>query len=338
MITSTQIPLDVWRDFIARHSNGTVFQTPEMFELFQKTKKFDPLIIGAYNDNVLSGLLLGVFIHERSGPAKLLSSRFVIYGGPLLSGDDIRRKECLDTILKALVRQTKNKALFIQFRNFFPQDDLMAVYKKHGFSLIDRLNFVIPLDKREQVLKAMSESRRRQIRLATRNGAQIIEPSSIEQMREFYSILYRLYRFKVRKPLPDWSFFETFYHHAKVGQLGIIKLIQYKGKIIGGILAPIFMDKCIYEWYVCGLDQEYKDQYPSVLATWAGIEYAIDNGIKSFDFMGVGKPDTAYGVRDFKARFGGTLVNNGRITRINKHSLYNIAELGYNVLASFKKI
>ena len=120
--------------------------------------------------------------------------------------------------------------------------------------------------------------------------------------------------------------------------MGIIRLIKYEDKIIGGILAPVFEKKCIYEWYVCGLDQEYKEQFPSVLATWAGIDYAIQNNINSFDFMGVGKPDKEYGVRDFKARFGGELVSYGRLTRINNKFLYNIAEFGYNVLALFKKI
>ncbi len=54
--------------------------------------------------------------------------------------------------------------------------------------------------------------------------------------------------------------------------------------------------------------------------------------------MGVGRPDRKYGVRDFKARFGGELVNYGRLTRVNNHFLYNIAELGYNILAIFRKI
>jgi hypothetical protein len=54
--------------------------------------------------------------------------------------------------------------------------------------------------------------------------------------------------------------------------------------------------------------------------------------------MGVGRPDVAYGVRDFKARFGGEQLNFGRLTRINNRPLYNIAEFGYNILALLKKI
>jgi hypothetical protein len=199
---------------------------------------------------------------------------------------------------------------------------------------------------RSKVWGNLSNSRRRQIEKGIASGAKIIEPESLSQVKEFYEILYKLYRYKVRKPLADWSFFENFYNLTSPQTqnpkpktpIGIIRLILYEGKIIGGILAPVFEKKCIYEWYVCGLDHEYKKQYPSVLATWAALKYAIENNIESFDFMGVGRPDVPYGVRDFKARFGGELVSYGRLTRINNKFLYNVAELGYNILVLLRKI
>ena len=45
---------------------------------------------------------------------------------------------------------------------------------------------------------------------------------------------------------------------------------------------------------------------------WISIDYACKNGIEKFDFMGAGSPDEDYGVRDFKAKFGGSLVEPGR--------------------------
>ncbi|HSG67972.1 MAG TPA: GNAT family N-acetyltransferase, partial [Bacteroidales bacterium] len=312
----------------------------------------------AYNDTSnLCGLLLGVFIHERNGIGKLFSSRLLVYGGPLLMGNAEEQNHCLDALLFKLVELTKGKAIFIQFRNFFSQDELLPVYEKHGFTLINRLNYIVNIPGKEEALNNISRSRRRQIDRALKNGAEIIEPEDIGQVWDFYKILYTLYRYKIRKPLPDWSFFESFYKLTSGAQnnivnpgevikpspapgdlLGIIRLIKYNDRIIGGILAPVFEDRCIYEWYVCGLDREYKDQHPSVLATWSAIQYAIENNIRSFDFMGVGKPDQEYGVRDFKARFGGELVNYGRLIRVNNKSLYQISELGYNILAFFRKI
>jgi len=372
-----KIPYSDWDNFISSHPNGTVFQSPGIYEFFKKIRRFDPLLLAAFdkNDN-LSGVLVGIYIYERNGIGKLLSTRFVIYGGPLLTGSDETKRECLDSLLKILVSQTAQKALFIQFRNYFSWEGFIPVFEKYGFNYLERMNFIIKVpdtgpripgnqqpatsnqqqNARKSVLKNMSAGRRRQLERGLRSGAEIIEPEGIDQVKEFYDILYKLYRYKVRKPLADWSFFENFFQFTSPApepvlslskgppslvprpSIGIIRLVKYDGRIIGGILSPVFEKKCIYEWYVCGLDKEYKEQYPSVLATWAALEYAINNNIESFDFMGVGKPDVPYGVRDFKARFGGELVNYGRLTRINNKFLYNIAELGYNVLAVFKKI
>ncbi|MEZ5199010.1 MAG: hypothetical protein R2764_22305 [Bacteroidales bacterium] len=89
----------------------------------------------------------------------------------------------------------------------------------------------------------------RQIKKGLKTGAEIIKPENIDQVKEFYDILYYLYKYKVRKPLPRWSFFENFYKQTQDGKLGIIRLIKYEGKIIGGILSPITPN----EWYICGL-------------------------------------------------------------------------------------
>ena len=346
----SKIKTEDWQDFVSNHPDGNIFQSPEMYDFFGRVKKYDPLVLAVQReDNTICGILVGIFIHEKAGLFSLLSSRFVVYGGPLVSGTEEEKKRCLDFLLGELIQKTKRKALFIQFRNYFSWEKHLDVFKKHGFNFLERLNYIIRIPDTGPGLPEMSASRKRQIRKGIASGAEIIEPVNITQVREFYEMLFRLYRYKVRKPLADWSFFENFYklsiqHSPQTPgfkpqtSIGIIRLIQYKGKIIGGILAPVFKNKCIYEWYICGLDKEYKAQYPSVLATWAAIKYAMENHIQCSDFMGVGRPDIPYGVRNFKARFGGKQVNYGRLTRINNPTLYNIAEFGYNVLALLRKI
>ena len=244
-----------------------------------------------------------------------------------------------DLLLKALVREVGKRSVFIQFRNFTEQEGLKEVFEKNGFTLNDRLNLLVDTSSLKTVKSHMSESRWRQVRKSLEQGALTREPKNIEEVRVFYDILNDLYKNKVKKPLPGWSFFENFYRLSNNGlNPGVILLVEYEGKIIGGILCPVTAGKVIYEWYVCGLDREYRHVYPSVLATWAAIEYAISNNIPQFDFMGVGLPHRPYGVREFKKRFGGSMVNYGRFSRINNKTLYNIAELGYNVLAVMKKI
>ena len=139
-----------------------------------------------------------------------------------------------------------------------------------------------------------------------------------------------LYINVVKKPLPNLNFF------LKLFKLKDFKffLIEFKNKIIGGILCPIHKDT-IYEWYICGLDRKYKNIYASSLATYAPIEYSINNNIKYFDFMGAGRPGDNYGVRDFKLKFGGTLYEYGRFEKIHKPFTFKISKLGLNILNKF---
>jgi hypothetical protein len=299
-----------------------------------------PVAVGLVDisTGTIKGILSGVIIREMNGLAGYFSSRTVIYGGPLIDPSEDKRPEILDILLRGLIRKVRKHSIFIQFRNFYDQEANRETFFDHGFHLRDRLNLIVDTSDLEQAKSKMSASRLRQVRKSLELGARCIEPENIDQVRAFYEILLDLYRHKVKKPLPAWEFFRQFYILSKERRLGIIQLVEYKGKVIGGILSPVTPGKTIYEWYVCGLDQEYREVHPSVLATWAAIEFAAKNGIPSFDFMGVGIPGREYGVRDFKARFGGELVNYGRFARVNNRFFYGISEIGYNFMSLFKKI
>ena len=174
----------------------------------------------------------------------------------------------------------------------------------------------------------MSEQRIRQVKKALKNGATICEAQSEQEIRDWYRILSQLYRTKVRTPLFSEEFFMQFYREG----VGKYLLVKHQGKVIGGMMCPILDGKAIYEWFVCGLDEEYREQYPSVMATYAAIEYAKRNNLPLFDFMGAGKPDIPYGVRDFKMEFGGELVEYGRFLCVRKPLLYKIGEFGVSLL------
>jgi lipid II:glycine glycyltransferase (peptidoglycan interpeptide bridge formation enzyme) len=68
------------------------------------------------------------------------------------------------------------------------------------------------------------------------------------------------------------------------------------------------------------------------------MEYALQNGLQHFDFMGLGKPDEPYKVREFKTKFGKNIVNYGRFGRKSNPFLYSIAEMAYNILRLFRKV
>ena len=206
---------------------------------------------------------------------------------------------------------------------------------------------VAEIDHAKVVNGLMGKNRVRDIKTSFRDGAIVIDHPTIEQVREYYAILRNLYTTKVKTPLFPLSFFEKLYEQKDgrfilVGKSEEVRAKSEEGKgkneveIIGGTVCVAQEGRCLYEWFVAGRDGEWKSIFPSSVATYAGIRYAAENGMPRFDMMGAGKPGDAYGVRDFKARFGGELVEQGRFRFIAKPLLYKCGELGVKLLKKIK--
>ncbi len=339
------ISIPAWDKYVKDHPYGSVLQSHFLYEVFEQTRNMEPVLVCCFDVNgEIQGLVLAVIIVESAGLKGKFSSRAVIYGGPLISENHKRKTQIAELLLDALIGEVKPKSIFIQIRASYDMSGYDEVLRKYDFRWNPRLNLLIDTTDANAVWSGVSASRKRQVRKSFANGVKIIEALDETQVRTFYDILFELYRKKVKKPLPDWSFFKSFYNSTKDVDENQTNaryfLVEFENRIIGGILCPFMQDGTLFEWYVCGLDHEYKHRgvYPSVMATWAAIEFASKNSIQQFDFMGVGIPDKEYGVREFKMKFGGCQVNYGRYTRINNRWIYLIAELGYNMLSLIKKI
>lgn len=325
------------QDFVQIHPYNTIFQSPAYYSFYLDLPQFTPLYLISYDENhLVDGIMLAVSITEGGGLLAHLSRRCVVYGGPLIRNDDTL---LLSALLKTLNEQVNHSVLFTQFRNFRQwESNQITVFEQNGYVFRERLNLLVTLTGTNEVQAAFSATRRRQLKKALQNGAVIQKANNLEEVQKLYALLSHLYKNKVRKPLPPLTFFKRFYSLLMAKGDGIILLVKKENQIIGGIVAPVTSSTTISELYVCGLDQEYPTLYPSIVATWAAMEYGVTNGITQFDFMGLGRPDVPYGVREFKLRFGGKQVNYGRFARRNNKIVYYLAEMGYNILRSIKKI
>jgi len=314
-----------WENFVQEHPEGNPFHNPQMFEFFHQVDNYKPVVlIYKGKERKILGVLMGM-LQKEPGIKSFFSRRCIVWGGPLVKDNDpaVARQ-----IIISFTELVKNKSIYIEFRNLFSTEKIKEAFLFSGFKWHDHLNFIVTLDSRENVIKRISSGKLRQIKKGLSKGAEIIKADNISQVEQFYEILKILYKNKVKKPLPSFSFFKNFFNDKSLGKY---LLINYKNQIIGGIMCSVYK-YTIYEWYIASLDNEYKSIYPGVLATWAPINYALDHHLKYFDFMGAGSPDDDYGVREFKSKFGGELVNYGRFVRINKPLLYHIGKLGLKML------
>lgn len=321
------ISIDQWKELIESSDTKSIFQTKEWYEFCLTQRFLKPFVFSIENDKgFLKGIIVG-YIQKDGGKLKqFFSRRAIINGGPLLA-NDIKEEE-LDLLLKFTIQELKKKAIYIESRNFTNYSHYRDLFKQCGFEYIPHLNFHIDTASEEVVNGNLGKSRKRDIRTSFRDGAEIVDSPTLDEVHEFYDILLDLYTNKVKTPLYPLTFFEHLFKQDYARFL----LVRLNGKIVGGTVCVCLPGYAVYEWFACGEDGMYKNIYPSTVATYAGIMYAAKNGFHHFDMMGAGKPDESYGVRDFKAKFGGQLVEHGRFLNITNPFLYRIGALGVKIM------
>ena len=335
VLTYYEINPLAWQKLVDESPYATWFQTQEAYQFYSALpNEMQAFACGIERDGELKAVCVGYVTKDRSRIKQFYTRRAIIIGGPLIA--DSANEQDIARMLFAIQQpshlntQSPNHPtwciapIYIETRNFHDYSRWKSVFEANGFAYQPHLDIQVACN----AAHTMSEQRRRQVKKAIGNGATICEAQSEQEIRDWYQILQQLYRENVRTPLFTEEFFLEFYRKG----WGKYLLVKHDGKVIGGMMCPILDSRAIYEWYVCGLDEDYREQYPSVMATYAAIEYAKANGLPLFDFMGAGKPNEPYGVRDFKMEFGGELVEHGRFLCVRKPLLYWIGKLGVRLL------
>lgn len=353
LLTYSEIDPAAWQLLVEHSPYATWFQTPEAYAFYASNpEEMTPFAVGITEDEHLMGVIVGYSTKENNPLKQFFTCRAIIIGGPLLAEDisnealctllnavqtlqrrDLpataqRSTESIANDLQPIGRSTGLRPIYIETRNFHDYSRWRTVFEQCGFAYQPHLNFHIDTTSMELAQANIGKHRWKYIRLSMRDGATMVENPTIEQVKECYELLKELYTTKVKTPLFSWNFFEQLYYQPNARYL----LVELEGKIIGGTVCVCLPQKAMYEWFVCGNDHYRKGIRPSSVATWYGMQYAANHGYPLFDLMGAGKPDEPYGVRDFKAEFGGELVEHGRYLHVSKPLLYWIGKLGVKLL------
>lgn len=306
------------------------FQSDECLNFYRSLSFVEPFECVVERDGGVKGRIVG-YVQKDGGRIKqFLSRRAIINGGPMLA-DDITVAE-IQELLNSCSQRLKGNAIYVETRNFADYGRYRDAFGKCGWQYEPHYNFHVDTSSMEVVEANLGKSRKRDIRTSFRDGATIGEAESLDEVKALYGILESLYATKVKTPLFPFEFFEKLYAE----QWGRIFVVRFEGRIVGGTVCVCGGDT-MYEWFACGEDGISKSVFPSTLATYAGIKYAAENGYKRFDMMGAGAPgDGGYGVRDFKAKFGGELVEHGRFKYVIDPFLYKLGTLGVKILKKLK--
>lgn len=305
------------------------FQTEECLKFYGSLAFIEPFECSVERDGNTKGRIVGYIQKDGGAIKRFFSKRAIINGGPLLA-DDITEQE-VEALFKKCQKLLNGRAIYAETRNFSDYSNYRGTIERTGWKYEPHYDIQIECSAWPAVEDRIGKHRKKYIRLSLRDGAAIVAEPTLEQVHEFYSVLSFLYKTKVKSPLWPLSFFESLYK----SEFGRFFLVEYQGHIIGGS-ACVVAEDCVYEWFACGKDGEFKNIHPSSLTKYAGLQYAAEHGIR-FDMMGAGAPgDGGYGVRDFKLEFGGELLEFGRFKCVLNRPLYLIGTLGVKILKKLK--
>ncbi len=311
-----QLDERLWRDFVGANQAGNVFHTPEMFQVFAQAQGHEPALWAAVNHSGRPlALMLPVQVTLLGGPLRRFTTRAIAYGS-VLCAPGPQGTAALALLLQAYKGETRHSVLFTELRNLSDSNDLQSVMLENGFIYKEHLNYLVDLNRPpEAILQGIGSRTRKNLRRALRRGEIIVEEvERREGVAVCYDLLQRTYA-AARVPLADRSLFEAAFDilHPR----GMIKflLARIGDSYAAGSVELIYKDT-IYGWYG-GMERAYSRHSPNELLLWHIFHWGAENGFKVYDFGGAGEPDEEYGVRDFKAKFGGELVYFGRNTYVH---------------------
>jgi len=326
---------DLWRDYVGQHPEGTIFHTPEIFQVFARTRHYRPEVWAVLQGHSeILAFMLPVQIHIIDGWLRRLTTRTIIYGGILCKNSE-RGKQAIQLLLAAYEKSASIDALFTEFRNFYCLDDYRSILTSCGYQYEDHLNYLIDLDRPpEAILNSIGKRTRKRIRKGLRSGLVTInDVSHAGELDAWYATLQKTYRF-AHVPLADRSLFDSAFNILCPRGMARFLMAQVNGATGACSVELAYKDK-IYGWYG-GTDRAYGDVWPNEMLTWHVLEWGASRGYRVYDFGGAGKPGEEYGARSFKAKFGGELVNYGRFVNIHKPWLLKISKPGYEIFRRFR--
>lgn len=330
ILRDSEIPVNSW-DKLTQSSNfSSPFQSRQFFDIVNGVSTYNANVIAVEDGGNLQTLALIAFQKE-PGITGFFSRRGIIYGGPLLS---LENQEANTLLIRGISKYFSKKAIYFETRNAFDYNSYQDIFRLNGWDYSSNLNVKLNIHNKEinDILSGMKYNRKREIRISLDAGTNYRFCETKDELLEIYKILKKLYQENVKLPLPPFEFFSGIMDSS----IGKIFIVEHNSNIIGGSVCLFLPGKDIYTMYYCG-DRNYsKKIFPTHLSILAAIEFGITRKVQSLDFMGAGKIDKEYGVRQYKLEFGGELVEHGRLLKISQPVLFHIGNIGLKFYKKFR--
>ncbi|MBN8667510.1 MAG: peptidoglycan bridge formation glycyltransferase FemA/FemB family protein [Chitinophagales bacterium] len=310
-----------WEAFIETFPGAAIFQSRDMRDLLNAIPGNKAGSIALLERGAIKGILVYSILKEK-GWKGAFSKRCIVHGGPLVSEND---QGVLDQLIRQLVELAlSEKAIYTEIRNNWPLIPDPKTLSKQGFVYKPHLNILIDLTQEEKnLIHQMHPKRAANIRRARKKEVNVRQIVSEEEWVSGYNLIQKTYR-RVNLPAAGPELF-----------LNLRKQIPDKSKLFAAFLGKqmiaarfyLLSGDILYDWYA-GSDEKYHRYQPNDLLPWEVMKWAKRNGFSTYDFGGAGRPGIDYGVRTYKERFGGRLVEPGRFQLVHRTFLFKLGQWG----------
>ncbi len=330
VLIDKDVPVQKWKEFIDASVFASPFQTPGFYKFFNSQPGLSANVFAIEQNGTLKSLCV-VTLQKEKGIKGYFTRRAIIYGGPVLANDDFYPAYELIT---AINKFFKRRSIYAETRNFFDYNHFQTVFDQLHWKFVPYLNFQIDLESKthDDLIAAMNYNRRRELKMSLKAGVMYSECANHKDFLDLFDILSNLYKTRVKLPLPDVNYFQQLIENG----LAKVFIVKHNEKVIGGSICPFLPGRSIYTYYYCGIRDYHPKIFPTHVAIWAALEFALQHGIKMFDFMGAGQPNQEYGVRKYKSEFGGEQLEYGRYVKIFNPFLFHVGKTALHVLRKIK--
>jgi serine/alanine adding enzyme len=312
--------------FLEDQQSYSFFQSTAYTALYNDNEVSTMNISGIIENQIVASCNI-LLLREKVGIFSGLTSRALIIGGPIAMNDSI-----YDEILGQVINQLRDKVIYLQIRNIFPlSTQKKNILKKHGISYSSHytiLNEIV-----SSPINSYHAGRRKNVRRSIKYKLQfkrLIEKNELALAGKLVKNTYK----RILLPCPSVSFFTSTYPYALKNNLFVFGVF-HEEKIIASRFC-LLNGEVLYDWYA-GHDSEFNHLFPNDFIVHGILEWAYENNFKLFDFGGAGNDQSAYGVREFKLKFGGKLVENGRNEIVFSPIKYKLGFIGFKLLRLIKK-
>lgn len=317
-----------WDRFVEHHPKGSVFHTSAMIQVFAEAKGQLPMALAKVGTNgEIVAMLVAIRVQTLPTMFGAVSSRSVWYAEPLCVESD-EGQDALCELVRDHDRQLQRRTLFAEVRPLHASGAERPALERCGYQYLDYLNYLVDTSQPVETLwKRLSGSARSYVRKCEKQRYEmqlLASPACVDVLYDFLKMTYS----RAGVPLASRSLFDAAYRILKPRNM-IEFVVVYDGdKPVAADTMLVFKNR-VFAWY--GGSLRITGMSPAAFMQWREIEWASANGHAIYDFGGAGWPDVPYGVRDFKASFGGELVCYGRYRKIYSRWRMALAERAYEL-------